>query len=150
MFKQKTCDFEPRVVESVKTGALRETLSEHLETCAACRETARIAAFLQADLKTGDANLPSAGFVFWKSKIVERRRRSERVAQPIFIAQLAAGFVFLATALWLLFSKSAPSAAIDTLAAVQSLILPLFAVVAGFTFLFILFFLILRRYFSEK
>lgn len=152
------CEFEPQTIKAVKSGfAASEEISAHIKSCAACRETAKVAAFFQRNLRNEQPpqNLPAAGFLWWKSKIIEKRRRAERVAQPILIAQIAAAAAVFATCLWFLTSKSAQSDSLDaavgrTLASVESFVLPLAAGIVCFAFACLLLILALRRYFSEK
>lgn len=151
MIKQKACELEPQTIKFVKSGFANDEISAHLHRCASCRETAKVVAFFQTNLKNETSALPAAGFVFWKSKIIEKRRLQERVAQPILAAQTAAAVTVFATALWFLISKPAPlAAAFDALAPVQSLAASLLVGVATFSLVCLLFALVLRRYFTEK
>lgn len=98
MKKQTACDFEQPVIKSLKNGLLDAELTKHLETCQSCQETARIVSFFQKDLLTNPApkNLLSAGLIWWKSKLQEKRNINRQIAQPLFITQIAAGVVVLA------------------------------------------------------
>ncbi len=107
MFKHKGCEFELRVVKAVKSGFVGDDISGHLKICSNCRETATVVGFFHTNLKNETLlKLPAAGFLWWKSKIIEKRRRAERVAQPILIAQIAAVVVAFLTLVWLFGSKS--------------------------------------------
>jgi len=157
MIKQTGCEFEPQTIRAVKSGFAGEEISAHLKCCAGCRETAKVVAFFQTNFvkETSPETLPAAGFLWWKSKIIEKRRREERVAQPILLAQIAAAAVFFATFLWFLVSQSAPSASLDStfgraVASIQVFIVPLAAAAICFAFICLLFVLALRHYFSEK
>lgn len=155
MIKQKACEFEPQTIRAVKSNITNDEISAHLKSCAGCREAAKVAAFFQANIKTETPPLPAAGFIWWKSKIIEKRRRAESVGQPLLVAQIAAAAVFFAALVWFFNSNFAQSnsfdAALDgTLASVQSFVAPLAAAIACFAFLCLLFVLALRRYFTEK
>ena len=104
MKKQNDCNFEPRVIKTLKAGPQDEEISAHLDSCADCRETAKIVSFFQANLQREPApkNLPTAGLVWWKTKLREKRRVAERAAHPIFIAQTAAVVIALFAAVGLL------------------------------------------------
>lgn len=155
MIKKTGCEREPQAVKAVKSGFTSEEVSAHLKSCASCRETAKIVRFFQANLKEEKSNLPAAGFVWWKSKIIEKQTRAARVAQPILVAQIAAAAAFFATLFWLLFSKSAPTDSLSfavnrAAASVAPLAVPLAAAIICFALLCLVLVLALRRLLPEK
>lgn len=116
MKKNSVCDFEKTIVKSVKAGLVGDEVSEHLEACADCRETAKIVRFFQRNLtlEAPPKPLPTAGFIWWKFQLNEKRRSIERVNQPISIAQTAAAVVVLGMIGWLIFNRSAHLPSIAT------------------------------------
>lgn len=159
MIKQRACEFEPRAIEAVKSGlsAANEEISAHLNACADCRETARVVSFFQTNFTNEQPpkNLPAAGFLWWKSRIIEKRRRQERVAQPILIAQIAAALAVFSSVLWFLISNSAATDSLDavlaqTFASIKIIVAPLVFGIIVFAAVCLLFSLFLRRYFLEK
>ena len=109
MKKSNGCDYEPRVVKSLKVGTRDEVISAHLESCADCRETARIVGFFQTNISREAApqHLPTAGLVWWKAKLREKRRAATRAARPIFIARAVAVIISLLAAVGLLIYQPA-------------------------------------------
>jgi hypothetical protein len=110
MSEKQGCDFEQTVVKSIKSGLVGGEISEHIKACADCSETAKVMQFFQMNLpgESPPKNLPAAGLVWWKFRLQEKQRRAERVAQPILIAQIAAGFVAFVMIVWLRQSYSEP------------------------------------------
>ncbi len=154
---KKNCELELQTVKAAKSGFVSDEISAHIKSCSSCRETAKVVRFLNSNLEneTLAPDLPAAGFLWWKSKIIEKRIRAARVAQPILIAQIS-GFAIAFTAfVWLLFSKSAQLDLLDTavnrtFASIESLVFPLVAGIICIAFVCLLFVLALRRFFLEK
>jgi hypothetical protein len=103
MSEESGCNFEQTVVKSLKSGFVGEEISEHIKTCANCRETAKVMQFFQTNLprESPPKNLPVAGLIWWKFRLREKQRRAERIGQPIFIAQIIAVVIAFVTILWL-------------------------------------------------
>lgn len=74
MKMQSGCDFESAVIKATKSGFVDEEIKAHIESCANCRETAKIVQFFQMNLidEPPPKNLPVAGFVWWKYKLQEK------------------------------------------------------------------------------
>jgi hypothetical protein len=107
-----TCPREQEVLDALQSGRLSE-LHNHLEECSDCADLALVAGFLQneseivqQEMSRGDVHLPSASFLWWKSKLRARREAQEKVLQPVRIAEKAAvgaaalGFGALAWWMW--------------------------------------------------
>ncbi len=158
MINQKKCEFELTVVKFSRSGLSNEEISAHVRDCASCRETLKVASWLQMSAKSAAPqakNLPAAGFVWWKSRIQEKRRAAERVVQPILIAQIAAAFVASATLIWLLFSKSPQFDFLDfafsqAFASMKVVAVPFLTGIICFAFFCAALVFILRRYLSGK
>ena len=103
MKKRTGCEYESAIVKSVKTRTATVETSAHLETCADCRETAKIVRLFQTDLiaQSMPKAIPAAGLIWWKSEIKTKRLRAERAAAPIFFVQAAAAALIVATLAWL-------------------------------------------------
>lgn len=107
MKKHTGCDFEEKIVKALKSDFRNDEAAEHIKSCASCRETARIVHFFQTSLvnEPPPKVLPAAGLVWWKFQLSEKRRASERVAQPILIAQTVGGVAVFVFLVWLMFSQ---------------------------------------------
>ncbi len=154
---KKNCEFEPQTIKAAKSGFGSEEISAHIKSCSSCWETAKVVRFLNTNLEneTPAPDLPAAGFLWWKSKIIEKRRRAERVAQPILIAQISGFAIAFAAFVWLLRSKSSQLDFLDTavnrtFTSIESLVFPLAAGIICVAFVCLLFVLALRRFFLEK
>ena len=106
------CPREQDVLDALQSGRMNE-LRDHLAECADCADLALVAGFLQheneivnEEIGRGDLHLPSASFVWWKSRLRARRDAQEKVLQPVRIAEKAAlavgavGAVVLSWWLW--------------------------------------------------
>jgi predicted anti-sigma-YlaC factor YlaD len=158
MKNQKKCEFELTVVKFSRSGLSNEEIKAHVRDCTSCRETLKIASWLQMSAKSAAPqakNLPAAGFLWWKFRIQEKRRAAERVVQPILIAQIASAFAASATLVWLLFSKSLRFDFLDSafsraFASMEIVAVPFLAGIICFAFFCAALVFILRRYLSGK
>lgn len=91
----ESCASEQALTKAAATNQLDEEMRVHLATCAACQEAVAVASWLRelADETGKDQALPSAGFIRWKSQLLERRTAARRALRPITIIQVASGFV---------------------------------------------------------
>jgi len=87
------CRREPEVVEAIAQGRDLDELRDHLAGCAACAEIAEMAAMFRDERRAaiGDAHIPAAGTVWWRSTIRARAEAARTVSQPITLAQGIAG-----------------------------------------------------------
>ncbi len=153
MLTKNFCEFENRIVKSSKSGAATEEISAHLETCADCREAARIVSLFQNELKNTIApqHLPTAGLIWWKSRLREKQRRAAQVGQPILIVQIVSVIVFGGALVWLFNNGWLKSSAIGKLLdSIDKIFVPLLAGTVGFLFLCLILIFTLRRYLLEK
>jgi hypothetical protein len=92
MFNQSDCPRESEILEAVAFGRLAQ-VREHLDTCASCAEAAAIAGALRRDhaAALGEAQVPSAGAVWWRATIRARAEATRTVSQPITMLQGIAG-----------------------------------------------------------
>jgi hypothetical protein len=91
-FDQSDCPREWEILEAVAFGRLAQ-VREHLDTCASCAEAAAIAGALRRDhaAALGEAQVPSAGAVWWRATIRARAEATRTVSQPITMLQGIAG-----------------------------------------------------------
>lgn len=153
MLTKNFCEFENAVVKSLKSGGATEAIAAHLADCPDCREARRIVSFFQTNLKRESAppNLPTAGLVWWKSRLREKQRHAERAGQPIFITQIISAIVFGSAFVWLLNNGWLKFLAIGSLlGSIEKIIVPLFAGTIGFLFVCLILIFTLRRYLLEK
>lgn len=153
MKKRTDCDFERKVADSVKSGFPSEEIKNHLNSCADCRETVKIVQFFQMNLasEAQPEKLPTAGFIWWKSQIIKKRRAAERTVQPIFIVQIAAAIIGLATFILLLPQfPSLGQAFGQVFDAIEQIAFPVVAGLTCFALFSTTLILTLRRYLLEK
>ena len=155
MKKRTGCGYGAAIVRSIKAGTTTREISAHLEKCADCQETAKIARLFQTDLiaQSMPKALPPAGLVWWKSEIKTKRLRAERATTPIFFVQTAAAVVFAATLVWLLLNPqfSFFDAAFNRIfASLEQIMVHLVAGIIGFTLVCATLVLVLRRFLLEK
>jgi hypothetical protein len=115
------CNREQEVLDAVQSGRL-DTLSDHFKECQDCNDLALIAGFFQTEGETAYAeithehHLPSASFLWWKSKLRARREAEHQVLQPVRIAEKIAigGGALVAGALGWFFWPTAGIASIES------------------------------------
>jgi hypothetical protein len=95
------CNREQDVLDALSSGRMDE-LREHLANCTDCADLALVAgAFLNEEVEP--AHLPSASFLWWKSKLRARRESEAKAIQPVLVAEkvaLGAGAAALAGVAW--------------------------------------------------
>jgi hypothetical protein len=91
------CEREAQVAAALRSGAaLGEALRAHVSACAACRQTQRVAAYLQALARQGEADtaLPEPGALFRRARLLERlleqHRSAEQATRPLLVAEALA------------------------------------------------------------
>ena len=91
-FNQSDCPRESEILEAVAFDRLAQ-VREHLDACASCAEAAAIAGALRRDHAAGirEAQVPSAGAVWWRATIRARAEAARTVSQPITMLQGIAG-----------------------------------------------------------
>ena len=101
--KNRICEFEQAIVKELKQGIPNEKLAVHVKECADCREALKVSNWMQnfATTTAPKRALPTAGFLWWKSKIIEKQEAGKRAAQPIVWTQTAAVILAVITAVWL-------------------------------------------------
>jgi hypothetical protein len=106
-----TCRFEADVLAAVAAGSwdhAPEELKAHVTTCGTCSDLALVSQLLKTDhaAMVAEANVPSAGQVWWRAQMRARAEAAETAARPLFVAQAVAcaavigALVALVTWLW--------------------------------------------------
>lgn len=126
MTNQQKCEFKKKVINQLKARAVDEEIKNHLRDCADCCETEKILNFMQIGIASelAAAKLPTAGFVWWKAQILNKRQAAARAAQPLFIARICALIVAFIVCFWLLWTLPSLNRAAGQLAAAMEQILP--------------------------
>jgi len=157
MKKHPGCDFEQKIVKSLKSGFVNDEISEHIQACADCRETAKVMQFFQTNLinEPSPKSLPVAGLLWWKFQMREKRLHTKRAAQPILIVQTAAAAVALVTIIWLMQNRSAHFPSIESalnrvFASMETIAVPFITGIICFAFICTILILALRRLMPEK
>ncbi|MCA1636845.1 MAG: hypothetical protein LC768_00655 [Acidobacteria bacterium] len=100
--KNKICEFEQTVIKELGQGIPNEKLALHVKGCFACKETLKIASWMQNFAAPApERALPTPGLLWWKSKIIEKQAAGKRAAQPIVWTQTAAVILVIITTAWL-------------------------------------------------
>jgi hypothetical protein len=85
------CEKEAAVIEAVRRGVWDGDLRAHASDCQACSDAVLAAETLRtmqaSDLV--DAQVPSAGWMWWRMQLRAKREAAERVTQPITLIQQA-------------------------------------------------------------
>lgn len=101
--KKQICEFEKAVVKELTQAVQNEKLALHVKECAGCREALKVAGWMQNFAATVPKRaLPTAGFIWWKAKLIEKRAAGKRAAQPIVWTQTAAIILITITSVWLM------------------------------------------------
>ena len=90
-----TCRYEADVLAAVAAGSwdqAPEALKAHVTTCQACADLALVCQLLRTDhaAVVAEANVPSAGQVWWRAQMRARAEAAEAAARPLFVAQALA------------------------------------------------------------
>ncbi len=157
MSEKLVCDFEPAVVKSLKSGFINDEISEHMQSCSNCRETAKIVRFFQTNLtnQSSPKCLPVAGLIWWKSKLRERRRAAANVTRPILLTQTTAVIVAFGTFIWLWLAGSLQFSFLETainrvLNSMEIIAVPFVIGLICFAFICATLIFALRRFMTEK
>jgi hypothetical protein len=157
MIKQTQCPSEQIVVKSIKSGFINDEIAAHIQSCNDCRETVKIVQFFQTNTVSDlpPKNLPSAGLVWWKSRLRNRQKAAEQVAKPIYIVQCIGSVIALVTFLWLMTRDSTGFSSLDSglsrvLSSMEQVVFPLAIGLIFLTFICITLIFTLRRFLVER
>lgn len=83
------CERESAVIEAVRRGQCDDDLRVHVAACPACSDAALAARALRemhaADL--AQAQVPSAGWMWWRMQLRAKREAADRATQPITLIE---------------------------------------------------------------
>jgi len=100
------CDREQDVLDAIAAGRWPERcddeLHAHVSSCAICSELSEVACAVVDDRETvwGEADIPSAGIVWWRAQLRAREEAARAAGRPVAFIQGVAASV----ALWLIVS----------------------------------------------
>ena len=89
------CRYETDVLAAVADGSwdhATDELKAHVTTCRTCSDLALVSQLLKTDhaAMVAEANVPSAGQVWWRAQMRARAEAAEAAARPLFVAQAVA------------------------------------------------------------
>ena len=89
------CRYETDVLAAVADGSwdhATDELKAHVTTCRTCSDLALVSQLLKTDhaAMVAQANVPSAGQVWWRAQMRARAEAAEAAARPLFVAQALA------------------------------------------------------------
>jgi hypothetical protein len=136
------CEREQDVLDAIAANRwpdrLSDELSAHVAGCAICRDLASVAHAFAEDCETAfeQAQLPSAGLVWWRAEIRARQQAVRAASRPITLVQVITGTCGIAVALGLLAWTGLGALGMSTrdlwaVLANQPLLLPLFYLAIG-------------------
>lgn len=98
-----SCDQEPVIMRAVASGELTPQLQAHAESCIVCGAAIRISRLLQTLSEAPSPDLPPASYVWWRTRMRQRREAQGRVTRLIAITQTATFAVSIAgLAIWII------------------------------------------------
>jgi len=97
------CDLEQAVIRADGSNQWTSPLRAHVEDCANCRDAVRASRLLQRLRAMPEPRLPSAHFVWWRSRIRHRRAAQIRVSRFIAGTQMVAlSISLIGVAVWVI------------------------------------------------
>ena len=89
------CRYEADVLAAVAAGSwdhAPDELKAHVTACRTCSDLALVSQLLKTDhaAMVAEANVPSAGQVWWRAQMRARAEAAEAAARPLFVAQAVA------------------------------------------------------------
>jgi predicted anti-sigma-YlaC factor YlaD len=90
MKKKTSCEFESKIANDSALEHQSDDLKAHLSVCEECRETFRIARWIQsfAEADPQPPSLPAPGLLWWKAQLLEKRSRARQATQLISLTSL--------------------------------------------------------------
>lgn len=83
------CEREQAVIAAVRRGSWEPELRAHVASCAVCSEVALVAQALgeMHAVDLAEAQIPSAGWMWWRMQLRAKREAGERATQPITLIE---------------------------------------------------------------
>jgi hypothetical protein len=93
------CEYEEQVVAALGAGHVPDELAAHVDQCAVCQEAKLVFHFLAtASAGQGETPASTAGLIWWRARLYEKRALAARSVAPIQTAQTVAIILVLAVA----------------------------------------------------
>jgi hypothetical protein len=105
--REPDCELEQAVIGALASGQLTSQLQAHVEGCVSCRDAVGVSHLLQKLIAEPRPRLPAASYVWWKSRMRQRRAAQRRVTKLIAITQTATVAVaIIGLAIWIILHRS--------------------------------------------
>lgn len=90
------CEWEHQVIEATRSGLWNPSLRAHLQDCALCSQTERIAASLQEDAAAAERglDLPPASMIWRRAQARRRADALQRATRRPFLLVSALGAIY--------------------------------------------------------
>lgn len=97
-FSVPSCEYEEQVVAALGAGQVPEQLAAHMEGCAVCRDVKLVFGFLESAsaVQPEDTPVATAGLIWWRARLYEKRALAARSVRPIRTVQIVAMVLVLA------------------------------------------------------
>jgi preprotein translocase subunit Sec61beta len=93
------CEYEEQAVAALGAGHVSEELAAHMAECAVCREVKLVFGFLEsASAPHLEMAASSAGLIWWRARLYEKRALAARSVTPIRTVQTVAIVLLLVVA----------------------------------------------------
>jgi hypothetical protein len=106
----KSCQHEQKIRSRLIKGEAGDNLESHIANCAECRESQKIFDWMQnfAGQTEPLQNLPAAGLLLFKARLVKKQITARRAVQPIALMQIASIILFALAVGFVLIKARAP------------------------------------------
>lgn len=97
MMTKVECEFGPRVIRSLKSDGMTESLQNHVKTCSRCRETIAVAAMImQISAEKPVHRMPSYPSIWIRAQFARREEQLSRLHLIAMIGVTVSGVIWLA------------------------------------------------------
>jgi len=130
---RRDCDREPEILAAVAAGAAGPELLSHIDACESCRELLAVASAVVDDRVTlmRSATPPSAGLVWWRMNLREKREAARAAVRTGSFIQFALIVGAIAVAITIFgISIDVPAVVQSISASMRAFAIPLIALAA--------------------
>ena len=87
--KQASCPHEADVLKAARADEWNESLRDHAEECARCRDLLQVATFMKKldAAEEKQARLPDPELVWLKAQVLARQAQKDRALAPLILAE---------------------------------------------------------------
>ena len=87
--KQASCPHEADVLQAAREDEWNESLKDHAEECARCRDLLQVATFMKRldAAEEKQARLPDPELVWLKAQVLARQAQKDRALKPLILAE---------------------------------------------------------------